>query len=831
MEVDLNVKTIDSVVYPLKAVPMQDEVSMLKEKVKDATGIDEERQRLIYRGRVLEDAQKLSEYELGDGAYIHLVARPENYQELQRNAEATLSQNGNDAAGTSSGVAAAMTNLLNTGTSFGMGNNRRIPVLDPQEESIEAVWQGLVSMETLLSVGGGRESSSVLSVREGVLAQMRASRARLSNQRDRDALNTTGAGYILGMEQVWTEDDGSVSPPAAEESEKEEEGNKEVKEGGDSPATPEHATMSTEPPSAPVTPVGMHAYGQDVQFYVGQWLDVKDTVAQWLEATVMEVDSESRRMFIHYNGWPVRWDEWIDFDSNRIAPFRSITRHNPQHGFNSPAPLTHVQNAPRVGPNDYRLVLPELARMLRQIQPIIEEASGIVTEGVEDGHIAVPDEWGSWSGTGTSADIGTAGWSSTRERANSDTTSGHNIRTSSGETTTTLDGRMRWGSLAGPALRARVRGVAPSSGASSSRAGDNQSLGVGAGAGVGAEEKEAAPVTEQDAGLSDDQCKRLAELGDQLSPLFDRFGRALTDMSPHLRRGSDTMMYEPSANGITGHHVNVNGGGAPPAPMTNDTFAQRSFRSPITNARNTVGTALSNLGAHGNIMDVHLIVSPNPLSATRAMGMQTMSTGGTGSAGTGTPLVGRSGGPNPGSEAFFSQAVNSLTQLLQTQSQILDEQIQEHATASNVVQSLRALRSAEEGPNEEDGDESSEDNEDGDEVEHEQGTGTDVTAGEGAATEADMMVAAYNELVQPLLHRERSHSSSSTPLDQDQDRNNGDTRPTSPSTLASTRTDSGAAPTSPSRTSGSSPSGVGRGSGPSSAQQASFWSRLFGSRP
>jgi hypothetical protein len=40
-------------------------------------------------------------------------------------------------------------------------------------------------------------------------------------------------------------------------------------------------------------------------YFVGQWLDVKDTVNQWLEATVMQVDHEQDRVFIHYNGWSV----------------------------------------------------------------------------------------------------------------------------------------------------------------------------------------------------------------------------------------------------------------------------------------------------------------------------------------------------------------------------------------------------------------------------------------------------------------------------------------------------------------------------------------------
>ena len=39
------------------------------------------------------------------------------------------------------------------------------------------------------------------------------------------------------------------------------------------------------------------------RFYVGQWIDVKDTVSQWLEATIILVDQERQRIFVHYNGW------------------------------------------------------------------------------------------------------------------------------------------------------------------------------------------------------------------------------------------------------------------------------------------------------------------------------------------------------------------------------------------------------------------------------------------------------------------------------------------------------------------------------------------------
>lgn len=39
----------------------------------------------------------------------------------------------------------------------------------------------------------------------------------------------------------------------------------------------------------------------------------------------MDIDYESRRMFVHYNGWPPRWDEWVAFSSDRVTPFRTRT--------------------------------------------------------------------------------------------------------------------------------------------------------------------------------------------------------------------------------------------------------------------------------------------------------------------------------------------------------------------------------------------------------------------------------------------------------------------------------------------------------------------------
>lgn len=72
--IEINIKTLDSQVHKLR-VDKNAPVSVLKEKVVEATGVPLDQQRLIFRGRVLKDDHLLSEYHLEDGYTLHLVAR------------------------------------------------------------------------------------------------------------------------------------------------------------------------------------------------------------------------------------------------------------------------------------------------------------------------------------------------------------------------------------------------------------------------------------------------------------------------------------------------------------------------------------------------------------------------------------------------------------------------------------------------------------------------------------------------------------------------------------------------------------------------------------
>ena len=72
------------------------------------------------------------------------------------------------------------------------------------------------------------------------------------------------------------------------------------------------------------------------QYEVGEWVDAKDTIEQWLEAQVMQLNNG--KAYIHYNGWESRWDEWIDIHSGRLAPFRTYTIQYPSMHFQEPIP-------------------------------------------------------------------------------------------------------------------------------------------------------------------------------------------------------------------------------------------------------------------------------------------------------------------------------------------------------------------------------------------------------------------------------------------------------------------------------------------------------------
>lgn len=79
-----------------------------------------------------------------------------------------------------------------------------------------------------------------------------------------------------------------------------------------------------------------------IELRIGQWVDVRDTIDEWLEAQVTKI--REGKVFVHYNGWGNNWDEWIDIGSSRIAPFRTYTLQYASSRYYSPAPNIPVDS-------------------------------------------------------------------------------------------------------------------------------------------------------------------------------------------------------------------------------------------------------------------------------------------------------------------------------------------------------------------------------------------------------------------------------------------------------------------------------------------------------
>lgn len=56
-----------------------------------------------------------------------------------------------------------------------------------------------------------------------------------------------------------------------------------------------------------------------------QIIDTLDTKNKWYEAEIMAIRHDKREVLVHYLNWGVKWDEWISFDSPRLAPHRKYT--------------------------------------------------------------------------------------------------------------------------------------------------------------------------------------------------------------------------------------------------------------------------------------------------------------------------------------------------------------------------------------------------------------------------------------------------------------------------------------------------------------------------
>ncbi|EEY59129.1 ubiquitin family protein, putative [Phytophthora infestans T30-4] len=318
----LRLKTLDERVFDVEAT-LSMSVADFRAKVALATAVPVPRQRLIYRGKLLKDGVALAAYDLQDGHTVHLVAKPPansaTSSTTQTTSDSARPREGNGQAWNLANLRSALRRTGATTTPQPLPMLREI--LDEVAEAPQEAAEGM----RIGGLSGPRVQESAIDlepITQGILTM-------------RTVLSTV----TQEQEDERVEEDAQVEQQ-----------------------TVGQATTRRGPR----------------QFFVGQWLDVKDTVNQWLESTVMAV--ADGKVLIHYHGWPTRWDEWIDVDSDRIAAFRTRTLHAQNTQRMSPTPTARVPSAPRVGDNNVRRMVVNVRDLMREMMPHIDHLAGLCEE-------------------------------------------------------------------------------------------------------------------------------------------------------------------------------------------------------------------------------------------------------------------------------------------------------------------------------------------------------------------------------------------------------------------------------------------------------------------
>ncbi|EQC36912.1 hypothetical protein, variant [Saprolegnia diclina VS20] len=324
--IEIRIKTLNDHSFALQVRPAI-AVSELKEMLRTTTQVPEHRQRLIYRGKLMKDADQLAAYNVEDGHTLHLVAKPEQI----------YSADGTSASETEPLLPPARSVLR--------------PQLRPRQSRLDSA-AAFASMRRRLGLD---EDGSLLS--DALNFRQPRPTAPVPSDAER-ALDLT------------SEPESEARPPAVVHDPFEH-----IEQGLLTLRTLLSTVTSATPTETTSAERGATLRARRL-FYVGQWLDVKDTVNQWLEGTVLELSATHVR--VHYHGWPTRWDEWIEKISPRLAAFRTRTLHPTGSPFLSPTPI--VRSARSTPPPTARSLVPQIRDALRDMLPYVDQLATLCDE-------------------------------------------------------------------------------------------------------------------------------------------------------------------------------------------------------------------------------------------------------------------------------------------------------------------------------------------------------------------------------------------------------------------------------------------------------------------
>jgi hypothetical protein len=328
---------------------------------------------------VLQDTENLQTHKIEDGHMLHLVARPANAPGGNANDTPPAPEPpvrrtaGGGAMSLSDEVGRIVSGVLNSAT------NRREGV---QPDDTTHIRQGLLSVRTIMSA---IDQDRIAVPGEAQPSEAQPSEAQPSEVPPSEAGGEGKSGSTTEQEQEVEEDDNRGARLRQAEAVLRRKQRQEAKEARDSGR--QYSASSSRFVRGggggrrhTERSIGVNGGGNATrQFVPGQWLDVRDTVNQWLEATILDVSAPRNQILVHYHGWPTRWDEWIDVCSERLLPFRAQTAHSASAPYpllptpdtppaaNSTAPLLSSSDVAE----DIRGLVPEVYDTLKQLEPLM----------------------------------------------------------------------------------------------------------------------------------------------------------------------------------------------------------------------------------------------------------------------------------------------------------------------------------------------------------------------------------------------------------------------------------------------------------------------------
>jgi len=223
------------------------------------------------RGAVLSNESSVGSYHIESGHTLHMVAKPIDYLERQERALGPRNSRPNDVVSSSA--------------------NESTP--------------------TGSDAAGNNQSSSPGLRLNFPEAQLRSTGAPLSTNNDRSFASLSDAIFQSILSDRRSNDNStSVSTNLASNSSLHTAENFEHIRQGILSLQSVHHTILSRNSNVDASRTSGEAFNSDegltasrVRYSLGQWVDVKDTVNQWLEATIMALDESAGRVFVHYNGW------------------------------------------------------------------------------------------------------------------------------------------------------------------------------------------------------------------------------------------------------------------------------------------------------------------------------------------------------------------------------------------------------------------------------------------------------------------------------------------------------------------------------------------------